>query len=801
MRTNKIEILDAVNDPEPQTFHTVTRPGTLLPPPLAMPERPSTISKMRDNVNFDISEFFDIDAAAESSSNQVSHSDGPPMPDGNPSVDGVLPPDITKDKFDPAVSFEEYLKLSKLQEGVRTSKSNSLIEKRGYLTLAPKRTDTGIAPRDPDEPKYRANPDVDVLKHAFKAGGEEFFLPAFSDQIHDAEFVAFAVAGSVNRQFRGVRQEFESRKSAVIATSSPSRISGQQSPEMSPALQQEDELTRAGLIYVAHILQQNPELSNKPEDTSHSYTKEEIQWARNYLSDDVKVWMKRSCGVVGTKKITRTGLDKVLEKVAPEPELLLNHTTDPSSQKPENRLPKDTADNFNYWAEHDQLMSFSELDAEWDAFEKANPPAPITADDLQTLEEPPDAASTSAVFSPAFVASFVTADDDEMSIIPTFSTPNPVKRTADRSQMADFNTTLTPRAGASAPGDLLIAPVVTKLSEILLDSREQHGTGGVPQVAKTNGLRESGRDGSPNALDDGEVLRGDHASPVDISDDGNVIAESHNSLMSIDEGDRTVQKHPNTPRASHQSIKAASENESQAEHGTANIIETQQETDALSESVGETIASRQIIHSPTRPALGAKQSIGKEPLKTPKGITFSAEVSAPSPGFLGSSFSNSGAASNTPQFTCTTCNKVYKKKAYLMKHEAEGTCKPKPASTPRLAVFAGVPILKLSMTDQELVDNGLPSMEARNHKRMPYCTTCNKEFSTVSRLRSHVLQSCPILREREVYSKPLNRQLAVEHQDLALALPSSTTTGNLSQNNPRSIIEAVWLIFEVQVMF
>jgi hypothetical protein len=791
MRTDKIETIDAVNDPEPQTFHTVSRPGTLLPPPLAMPERPSTISNMRDNVNFDISEFFDIDAAAEPSSNPMSHSDGPPMPDGDSSVDGVLPPDITKDKFDPAVSFEEYLKLSKLQEGVRTSKSNSLIEKRGYLSMAPKRTDTGIAPRDPDEPKYRANPDADVLKHAFKAGGEDFFLPSFSDPIHDAEFAAFAVAGtSVNRQFRGVRQESESRKTAAIATPSPSPVSGQQAPEMSPALQQEDELTRAGLIYVAHILQQNPELSNKPEDTSHLYTKEEIQWARNYLSDDVKVWMKQSCGVVGTKKITRTGLDKVSEKVAPEPELLLNHTADPSSQKLENKMPKDTADNLNYWAEHDQLMLFSELDAEWDAFEKANPPAPTTADNLQTPAEPPDVVSTSAFFSPASVASFVTVDDDEMSIIPTFSTPNPTTHTADRSQMADFNTTLTPRAGASAPGDLLIAPVVTKHSEILLDSREQHGTGGVLQAAKTNGLRDSGRDGSPNALDDGEVLRGGHASPMNISDDGNVIAETHNSPMSIDEGDRTVQEHPNTPRASHQSIKAASENESRAEHGTVNITETQQETDALSESVGESIASRQIIHSPTRPALGTKQSIGKEPLKTPKGITFSAEVFAPSPGFLGS-FSNSGAASDTPPFTCTICNKAYKKKAYLMKHQAEGTCKPKPSSTPRLAVFAGVPILKLSMTDQELIDNGLPSMEARNHKRMPYCTACNKEFSTVSRLRSHVLQSCPILREREVYSKPLNQQLAVKHPDLALALPSSTTTGNFEPKNPQSIIKAV----------
>lgn len=417
MRTDEIEVLNAVNDPESQTFHTITRPGTLLPPPLAMPERPSTISKMKDNVNFDISEFFDIDAAAELPPS-VSQSDGSPMQDGDSSVDDMLPSDTTKDKFEPAVSFEEYLKLSKSQEGVRKLNSNPLSEKRGYLALAPKKTDAVISPRDPDEPKYRADPDIDVLEHAFKAGGEDFLLPAFADPVHDEDFAALMAAGrSVNRQVRDVRQDFELHKAAATAQPSPSRVSSQQSPEMSPSLQQEDEFTRAGLIYVAHILQQNPELSNTPEDTNHSYTKEKIQWARDYLSDDVKVWMKRNCGDVGTKK--PAGIDKVLKKAAPG--LLLNHSAGPPSEKPEKQLPKAAADNLNYWAEYDQVRLPSELDAKWDAFEEANPSAQIVADGLQSSAAQPDAASTLTVFSPDSDASFAMAEDDEISMIPTFS--------------------------------------------------------------------------------------------------------------------------------------------------------------------------------------------------------------------------------------------------------------------------------------------------------------------------------------------------------------------------------------------
>jgi hypothetical protein len=556
MAAGEIEIVDAVNEAKHQTLHAITKSGTHLPQPVAMPDRLSTISRMKDNLLFDTSEFFDIDAAAEPLS-RVSETSGTPMPDGDSSLNGVLLSGVT-DKFDPKVSFENYLRLSTLQDKARTSKSDPLTGKRGHLASAPKRKDTCVAPRICDESKYRTDPDVDVLRDAFKDGGKDGFLPFFSDPTHDAEFAAFAAAGRcVNREFRGVEQDCESHKQAAKATPSPYRFPGQEAPEMSPALQKDNDFTRAGLIYVAHILQQKPELSHTPQNTSHSYTREEIQWARSFLSDDVKLWMKRSCSVFGTKQPTLTGLDEMQKTTAPEPGLLLNHTAGSSSPMPQEQPTEAKAYPQNNYAVQDQMMSILDLDTELGTFEEANPPTQPISDDLQKSVAPKDAASALTVFSPASATSFITAEDDEMSMIPTFPTAG---------QDVDLNDALTPRALVSA-------------------------------------------------------------------------------------------------------------------------------------------------------------------------------------------------------FTCNKCNKVYKKKAYLLKHEAEANCKPK---TPNNSRLAGVSTTKLSMTDQELIDNGLPSMEARNHRGMLYCTACNKEFSTVGRLRSHVLQFCPILRERKIYDKVQDQQPVPDETDLSV---------------------------------
>ncbi len=217
---------------------------------------------------------------------------------------------------------------------------------------------------------------------------------------------------------------------------------------------------------------------------------------------------------------------------------------------------------------------------------------------------------------------------------------------------------------------------------------------------------------------------------------------------------------------------ATSENEPGTPPGTANIIDVQRETNTKPWLVSKSTQTN------------AEQSVCINVLQAPQGMSFSSEVSAPSLGLSTSTSSNSVPASDTPSFTCIKCSKVYKKKAHLLKHEAEGNCKSVSLNPPSSHVFASVPMKKLSMTDQELIDNGLPSVAARNHKNLSYCTACDKEFSNVGRLRLHILQFCPILRGRGVYNKPQNQLLALDSQDLALALPNSTNKGELVEIIP-----------------
>lgn len=878
--TDQDEIRDAVNTLEPPNFYTATRPGTLLPPPLPMPERPSTISKMKDNLNFDISEWFDIDAAASSPS--VPQSAGPSMPDGDSSDNHMLPSDTARDKFDPVVSFEEYLRLSESQETASAWKSNSLTEKHGYQPLPYNTAERGFGSPELHEPENRDVDDVEVLKHAFQEGGQDFFLPAFSYLPHDEEFAAFSTAGtSVNREFTKIGQEFESRKSSAKATPSPSRLSGGQALDLSRTSQKEDNFTRAGQIYVAHVLQQNPELSDTPEETNHSYTEEEFQWARNYLADDVKVWMKWSCGVIGADKPTLKWVDKALEKIAPEPEPVFNYTAGPSSQKPEEQFPKATVDKLSYWAEHDEMMPFSDLDMEWDAFEETNHPAHTMADDFQTSAAPLDAASTLKLSSPGSNASFVTADDDEMSMVPTFSTPNPLAHTPNKFLTDISNKAFSPKADASASGDLSLAPIVTKLSVILLDNTEEHATGSVPQTVQANSMGESAGAGSEdertakdeahskemdrlieeydyglyrlnsraykdgfgigedpttptsvqesasklgdrahpeksdvqrnpgdmglpvnpqnvpdndeelpvghnspmNISDDGQAAAEGHSSPMNISDDEQEVAESHNTPMSISDDDQALLQGQETSKVSLTISKDTSKYQSQTQHRTEDIVEAQQETIPSPQTCAEFTSPRQLIHSPARPAFGPKQLLRERILQPPANTSVTSRASAPSPRLRDASCSDSVPDTSTPQFSCAKCNKIYAKKAYLLKHDAKGGCKPttsKPPTPkpPRLSELTRVPTMKLSMTDQELIDNDLPSVQATNPKNMSYCTACEKEFSNVGRLRLHVLQSCPILRKRGIYNRPENQQFAVIKQESALGLPKSTTTGN-----------------------
>lgn len=855
MESDQVEVQDAVNNPEPANFDAMTRPGTLLPPPLAMPKRPSTISKMKDNLNFDASDWFGGGAAAAPLPS-VPQSAGPPMLDGVASVDDMLPSDTTRDRSDPALSVEEYLSLSQSQEVASAHKVNSLSEKRGHRALLSASAGTDIGSAGPQEFENRCADYADGFKHASKEGGEDVFLPAFSDPVYNEDFAAFVAAGrSIDQQFREIGQEFESRKAAAAATPSPSHVFGLKAPGLSPASQNEDEFTRAGQIYVAHVLQQNPEPPATPEEINHSYTEEDIEWPRNHLPGDVKVWMTRSCGVIGAEKPTLNRLDKTIEKITLEPELVVNHTARPSSQKPEEEFHKATVDKLNHWAEYDKLMSLSELNMEWFAFEETCPPAQTVPNDLQTLPPALDVIPTLTIASPASTRSFITAEDDEMSMIPTVATPNRFTDASSKSLPDTAHETFSPKASALASSDLPLAPIVTKLSVILLDNTEEHVTGGAPQEFETNSIAESAGDRSQSgrtdedeahsnemdrviqqydyglyghrsqAYDDGFEIGGDppakinvqesaskldkpthpkkpdtqrhrqntklpvnapnvpgddeeapagHNSPVDISDDEQEVRESHNSLMNISGDEQAVLEDQDTPKVSHSSSNAAGENEPQIHHGTANIIEAQQEIRASPQTVAESTSARQLIQSPNWPDLDTEESIGKDILQTPKGITFPLEVSA-------ASFSDSAAVSGTPIFTCVECDKTYKKEAYLLRHEANDDCEPKTPKTPkppRVPIFAGIPTVKLSMTDQELVDNGLPSVQATNWRYFPYCMACNLEFSNVGRLRLHVLQSCHILRENGVYNKPQNQHLAVDDQTLALGLPKSTTAGN-----------------------
>lgn len=842
MNRKPVEVLDEVNITEPPSFHTSTRPGTRLPPPLEMPQRPSTISMMKDNVNFDISEFFDDDAALDSPPS-VPQSTGPAMPDGDPSADDMLPSDTTGDKFDPAVSFEEYLRLLQSQEAASAWTQNSF-EKHGYQALPFACAGTGFGSAGHQEFENRGADYSDGFKNAFKAGREDSYLPAILDPVYDEEFAAFAAAGpNVIRQFRDIGQEFKSHKAAATATPSPSRVSCLQAPELSPASQKGDDFTRAGQIYVAHVLQQNPELAVTPEETTHSYTEEEIEWARNCLPDDVKVWMKHNCGMVGAEKPTPKRLENALEKVAPEPKLIFKHTAVPSSQKPEEQLPKATVDNLNHQAKHDKLMSLSELDMEWDAFEETHSPAQTVLVDLQSSATLPNAALTLQIVSPASARSFVTAPDDKMSMIPTIATPNRFMDAPNKSPLDTVNKTFSPKAGASASGDLSL---VTKLSKVVLDKAEERTTRSVSQGVETNSIGESVGHGSRSdrmseeeahsnemdrlidqygyglhghrsqACDDcfgiGEVapapihirefaskldkpahpknsdaqpnqenaglsvnprntpgndeeVPAGHNSPMSISDDEQEAVEDHNSPMSISHDEKAVAENQIIPKVTQNHSRPVGENEVQ------NIVKAKQETGESPWTVTESTSPTQLVHS-RRPDLGTEQSTGKD-------ISFTSEVSAPSPRLPTSSLSDSAAVLGTPLFTCIKCNQVYKKKAYLMKHEAKGNCKPKSPKLPRVPVFAGIPTMKLSMTDQEFVDNGLPSVQSRNWRNFSYCTACDMEFSNISRLRLHLRQSCPILRENGVYNQPQNQQLAIDNQALARRLSKSTTTGNL----------------------
>jgi hypothetical protein len=877
MNRNPVEALDAVNITEPPSFPTSTRPGTRLPPPLNMPQRPSTISKMKDDVNFDISEWFD-NGGASASSPSVPHSASPALPDGDPSADDVLPSDTIPAKFDLAVSFEEYLRLSKSQETARARKSNSHPEKRGNQALPYNCAGTGSRSAGPQELETRGADCADGFKHAFEAGGQDVYLPAFSDPAYDEEFAAFAAAGrNVNQHFRDIRQEFKSRKVAATAAPSPSRVAGLQAPEISPDSEKGDDFMRAGQIYVAHILHQNPELADTPKEASHSHTEDEIEWAQNYLPDDVKVWLKRNCGMVGADEPTPKRLDKALEKVNPKPELVFSHTAVPSSQKPEGQSPNGTAHNQKYCAEHDKLMSLLELDMEWDAFEVTHPPTQTVPDDLQTLPALPDAILALPVASPASTKSFHTATDDEMSMIPTIATPDRFIDAPNKSPPDTSNKTSSPKAGASAYSDPSLASIATRLSEAFLDKTEEHATGSIPRGVETNSIAESAGGGSqtgrmtedkanskemdrlieqydyglyghgsrasgdgfrigeddpalvhvqecasklgnpahpkksdaqPNrenaklpvnpqiSPDDHEELPAGHSSPMCISDDEQEAVESHNSPMSISDDKHEVAEVHNspmnisghgqafsedqdTPKVSTSGSRATGENQSQTHHGATYIIETQRGESEPPQSVTESTSPMQLVHSRTRPDLETEQLTSKYILQTPKGTTFISEVSAPSPILPTSSLLDSAAVSGTPIFTCIKCNQAYKKKAYLLKHEAKGNCKPKTPKPPRVPVFAGIPTMKLSMTDQELVDNGLPSVQARNWRNFSSCTACNMEFSNVGRLRLHILQSCPILRENGVYNQPQNQQLAVDDQALARQLPKSNTAGNV----------------------
>jgi hypothetical protein len=883
MSMEEVEVLDAVSDPEPPNFNTPTRPGTLLPPPLEMPQRPSTISKMKDNVNFDISEWFN-DGAAAVLSPSVSQFADTPMPYGDSSVD-MLRSDIARDKFDPAASFEEYSILSQSKEVVSISKSKSLSGKRSYQALPYNSVGTGFGPAGPQELDNRGADCSDGFKNAFEARDEDLFLPAISDPVYDEEFTAFAGGGkSANRQFKEIGQEFEPRRATAIAPLSPSRISGLQATELSPASQKEDGFTRAGQIYVAHVLQQNPELVDTPEEAKHSYTEEEIGWARNYLPGDVKVWMKRSCGVVEADISTLKLLDKALGKAAVGSELVVNHTAVPSSQRPQEQLSKATVDKLNYWAEHEELMSLSELDMKWGAFEETPLPVQTIPDDLQILLAPRDANPTLAVASLASARGFDTVEDDEMTMILTSAIPNRFTETSNKSPLDTLNKIFSPKAGASPSGDLSLAPIINKLSETLLDSTKEHATGRVPKKVEINSIGDSVGDGCqgvrmtdeeahsnemerlieqydyglyrrnsrafdngfgigedpptpinvqepasklfkpghpkesdaqvnqentglpahPQSVPDAEEVPPGHNSPMSISDDGQPAAEGHNSPMKISDDEQEVAEGHNSPmnisddeqafsadqhaqKVSISGSRATGENESQSQHGAEDIIQPQRETSVFPQTVTESISRIQLIHSHTKSDSGAQQSVGKGILQTSKGITFSSKVSVPSPGLPASSFLDSATISGTSFFTCIKCNKAYKKKAYLLKHEANSDCKLKNPKPSRVSVFAGVPTMKLSMTDQELIENGLPSVKATNWRHFPSCTACGLEFSTVGRLRHHILQSCPVLRENGVYNKPQNQRLAVNDQALALGLHKSTTTGNLSRNNSRSI--------------
>jgi len=880
MRMEEVEVLDTVSGPEPPNYNTSTRPGTLLPPPLEMPQRPSTVSKMKDNVNFNISEWFDDDDTAVLSP-IVSQFADTPVPYGDSSVD-MLRSDITRDKFDPAVSFEEYSILSQSKELMSTSKSISLPGKRGYQAPpnSSGRTCFGLA--GPQELDNRGADYSDGFRNAFKTRGEGLFHPTISDTVHDEEFAAFAAGGKgANRQFKEIGQEFELRRAAAVASLSPSCISGLQAIELSLASQKTHGFTRAGQIYVAHILQQNPGLVGATEEAKHSYTEEEIEWARNYLPNDVKIWMKRSCGMVGADILTLKLLDKALEKAAVESELVVNHTAVPSSQWPQEQLSKATVDQLNYWAEHEELMSLSELDMKWDAFE-TRLPAQTIPDGLQTISAPKDANPTPTAASLASARGFATVEDDEMTMIPTSATPNLFTDTSNKSPLDTLSKTFSLKAGAMPSGDLSLAPIVNKLSEIL-DSTEERATGRVPKEVEINSIGDSVDDGSqgvrmaeeeahsnemerlieqydyglywcssqtfdngfgigesppapinvqepaskhfkpdrpkesdaqakqentglsarPRSVPDAEEVPPGHNSPMSISGHGRPAAEGHNSPMGICDDEQVAGDHNSpmdisddeqvfyadqpTRKVSITGFKATGENESQRQHDTEDIIQLQRETSAFPRTGTVSTSRIQLIHSNIKSDLGTQQSVGKDILQTPKGITFPSKVSVPSPGLTVSSFSDSATISGTPSFTCIKCNKAYKKKAYLLKHEANSDCKPKNPKHPRVSVLGGIPTVKLSMTDQELIENGLPSVKATNWRHFPSCTACGLEFSTVGRLRHHILQSCPVLRRGGVYNKPPNQQLAASDQALALELHKPTSTGNLSRNNFLSI--------------
>lgn len=301
---------------DPPDWLTASRPGTRLLGPLPMPAVPSTIQRTSltemSVAEFDLlEEFLAIPASAASSDDfESANVDNPNAGLDHNHMIPIIPPKRQ------AIS---------LLGGLTLYTPNQEVVHSFHKTF-------NNPPEHEGTVQPLTIPPVDLMSSVSTLAGD---VRHYADNV-DIEYDAFAEAGrSVQQQFHELAQDQSCQSSAYANPLLITHYNDQTTESL-----HDDQFERAGQIYVAYIKKKNQKVLNSHGDSDsqsdsvrHPHTKEEVQWARQYLSKEAKVWIKRKCSKMAeTEQPALMQVDRAMPQQSEIQSSLIGSELDPRAQ-------------------------------------------------------------------------------------------------------------------------------------------------------------------------------------------------------------------------------------------------------------------------------------------------------------------------------------------------------------------------------------------------------------------------------------------------------------------------------------